>query len=106
MDVPKETAVAIAVVEPRIRLELDPISGRRETLELQAGLTRVALALPQLGRIDLHEADAVAPANVKGVAVPDPRNCRRLTRRLAGRLRAARDRDEQEEASGDGPTPP
>ena len=86
MDVSKKPAVAIAVVEPWIGLELDPISGRGKTHELDAGLARVALAVPELGRIDLHETDALAPTDVDGVAVPHTHDRRRLTCRVAGRL--------------------
>ena len=85
MDVPKQAAVAVGVVELRIRFELDPLSGRCESLELTARLARVALTVPQLGRVDLHETNAGTGANVESVAVADSRDGCRRPRRLARR---------------------
>ena len=49
-------------------------SRRSEALELRHRLTRIALALPELGRVDLEETDAFARAHVERVAVADARD--------------------------------
>jgi hypothetical protein len=84
--VPEEAAVAIGVVEPRVGLELDTTSARRETLELALRLARVALPLSQLGRVDLHEANPIASANVERVTVADAVDRCALTWWLGARL--------------------
>jgi len=91
VDVPERSAVPIGVVEPRVNFELDPTSAGHETLELASRLARIALPLPQLGRVDLHEADALAFANVEGVAVADALDGCALPRWLGTRLRAPAD---------------
>ena len=95
MDVPEEPAVAIRVVETRIRLELDPASRSREPLELTGRLPCVALALAELGRIDLDETHTLPAAEVEAVTVTDALDgCARALSVLR-RLRAARERDGQ-----------
>ena len=89
MDVAKQASVAIGGVELRIGFELHSLSGRREPLELDLGLTRMALALAEFGRIDLHQAHASTTAEVECVPVADSRDRRDCARRLGLHLRAA-----------------
>jgi hypothetical protein len=104
VDVPERSAVAIGVVEPRVNFELDPTSAGHEPLELASRLARVAFRLPQLGRVDLHEADANASTDVESVAVPDALDRCALPRWLGTRLRAPAD-GEGESDEGDRPQP-
>ena len=72
--VPEQPAEAVDVVEARIALELDPRSRRDERGELEQGLASVALAVAELRRVDLDEADATAVEEEERVAVPGGRD--------------------------------
>lgn len=94
--VAEEPSVAVGVVEMPIRAQLDTSAGRDEAFELPPGLRRVALAVSELGRVDLHETDARAAAKVERVAVPDARDRRNLRRHRSDVRLAAASEDECE----------
>ena len=71
-DVSQEAVVAVRVVQARVPLQLDPLPRRRQTLEVLLRLARVALAVAELGRVDLEEPDAASALELEGVAVADP----------------------------------
>lgn len=97
MDVPQETSEAVLVVEVGILLELHARPGSRERRELALRLPRVALALSELRRVHLDEADALAAPEIQRVPVADARDGGDLTTGL-GRRGAARDDESRGES--------
>lgn len=95
-DVAEEPTEAVDVVEPRVGLELHRCAVRRQPLQLAESLTRVALALSELRRVDLHQPYARAARELERVAVPDPVDGRRRARRRLRSLRAAGDAPDRE----------
>ena len=74
LHVPEEPAVSVDIVEPRVVDELDVRAPRRQPLQLVLRLPRVALALAELGCVDLDEPNARSAPDVERVAVADPRD--------------------------------
>ena len=74
LHVPEEPAVSVDIVEPRVVDELDVRAPRRQPLQLVLRLPRVALALAELGCVDLDEPNARTASDVERVAVADPRD--------------------------------
>jgi hypothetical protein len=70
-DVSEAAAVAVDRVEARIRFEADARAGGEEARERRPCLVCVALALPELGRVDLDEPDALPPNEPDRIAVDD-----------------------------------
>ena len=77
--------------------------GRREPLELAVRLAREALALAELGRVDLDQSNACATAQVERVAVADTRDDVAVVRSAgvpaSSAQPGAHDRDEERRAT-------
>ena len=91
-DVAKKPSVAIDVVEGPIPLELHRCARRRQALELALRLTREALALAELGSVDLDEPHALPASHVERVPVADTLHDGASARSSAGRRRAPGER--------------
>jgi hypothetical protein len=99
-DVAEQPAEAVAVVEPRVGLELDAGLRSREPLELVPGLACVALPLPELRRVDLHEPHPSAVPQVERIAVADAGDDRSAALGLfALRCATREDRGERDEGN-------
>ena len=87
-EVAEETAVAVDLVEARVGLDADGRARRDQPPQQRAGLGAVALASPQLRRVDLDEPDVLrrSPA----------RPCRRRSRTGSGRTATGRPRPGRE----------
>ena len=70
-DIAEEPSVAIHVVEGQIPLELHRRARRHQALELALRLTREALALTELGSVNLDESHALPASYVERVPVAD-----------------------------------
>jgi hypothetical protein len=94
--VAQQASVAVDVVETRVALELDRSPGTRQPLELRERRAGMALALAELGRVDLDEPDALSASHIERVAVPDARYDG-ARGRIGLRARAADGREPNEE---------
>ena len=95
-DVAEEPSVAIDVVEGPIPLELHRRARRHQALELALRFTREALALAELGSVDLDEPHAQPTSHVERVPVADTLYHGASARSAAGRRRAGERQREQE----------
>jgi hypothetical protein len=93
LHVPEQAAISVDVVEPRVVDELDVRARRRQPVQLELRLPRVALALAELGGVDLDEPNARSASDVERVAVADPRDDGAFPRDV---VRCRRASDEQE----------
>jgi len=100
VDVTEQPTVAIHVVEPSIVLERDARPRPHETGKLARGGHGVALPLPQLGGVDLHEPDARSALEHERVPVGDPLDRRRVAFDGVIRCGTRWSGDEQEKQGG------
>lgn len=102
VDVAEETPVPVIRIEIGIGLDRDPLPRPGQSFELALRLPCVALALPELGSVDLDEPHTRSAAKVERVAVADPRDRRARPLSLLVLPGAARERrddgDEHDEA--------
>ena len=101
MDVAEQAVEAVGVVEARVGLEPDGRAAREQFSELRGGFRPVALVLPELGGVDLDEADALARFQLDRVAVADVRYFLGGGA-VGGGFRARRASRESKDSGGDG----
>jgi hypothetical protein len=98
-DVAEQPAVAVDLVEPRVGLDPDGGARRDPPSQERPRLRAVALALLDLGRIDLDEADVLAVRQHDRVAVDHVRDSGELRIRARGRCGEREHKPQQDESA-------